>query len=356
VILDGPENDMDVTPPTASPPKRVLFICGSANQTTQMQQIAAAMPEVEAWFAPYITDGVADFMLRAGWGEFTIGGNRWRKACLERLTEARVSIDESGKLHDYALIVSCSDLFVPKVALHKPGVLVQEGMTDPEDFMFGLIKRFPFVPRWLAGTAATGLSDWYVRFCVASEGFKDLYVRRGARAEKLVVTGIPNFDDCSRHLDNDFPHRGYVLVCSSDSRETLKPHDRRAFIARALEVARGRPLYFKLHPNEKVERAVREIHEQAPGALVFTSGKAEPMIANCEALVTEYSSTAFVGLALGKEVHSAFDLADLKRLLPVQHGAAARHIAEVCREVLRAGSSAGLGGAARALAKGEMAA
>jgi hypothetical protein len=348
---------MDVTSPTASAPKRALFICGSANQTTQMQQIAAAMPEVEAWFSPYITDGFASFMLRAGVGEFTIGGNRWRAACFARLAEARLAVDEEGDLHEYDLVVSCSDLFVPKVALNKPGVLVQEGMTDPEDIMFGLIKRFSFVPRWLAGTAATGLSDWYVRFCVASEGFKDLYVRRGSRAEKLVVTGIPNFDDCSRHLDNDFPHRGYVLVCSSDSRETLKPHDRRAFIARAVEVARGRPLYFKLHPNEKVERAVREIHEHAPGALVFTSGKAEPMIANCEALVTEYSSTAFVGLALGKEVHSAFDVDELRRLLPLQHGAAARHIADVCREVMRDGASAARGDTAtRASGKGEMAA
>jgi hypothetical protein len=331
---------MDATSPTASPPKRVLFICGSANQTTQMQQIAAAMPEVEAWFAPYITDGLAEFLLRSGWGEFTIGGNRWREACLACLADARLLIDEGGDRHDYDLVVSCSDLYVPKVVRQKPGVLVQEGMTDPEDFMFGLIKRFRFLPRWLAGTAATGLSDWYVRFCVASEGFRDLYVRRGALPEKIAVTGIPNFDDCRRHLDNDFPHHGYVLVCSSDSRETLKPHDRRAFIARAREVARGRPLFFKLHPNERVERAVREIHEQAPGALVFTSGKAEPMIANCEALVTEYSSTAFVGLALGKEVHSAFELPDLKRLLPLQHGAAAAHIADVCREVLRAGTAA----------------
>jgi hypothetical protein len=327
---------MDGTSTAASFPKRVLFICGSANQTTQMQQIAREMPEVSAWFAPYLTDGIVDIALRAGWAEFTIGGNRWRRVCLARLADAGLSIDESGERHPYDLIVSCSDLFVPRVARSRPGVLVQEGMTDPEDFLFAAVRRFRFLPRWLAGTAATGLSDWYARFCVASEGFRDLYVRRGARAEKIVVTGIPNFDDCKRHLDNDFPHRGYVLVCSSDSRETGKSHDRRSFIAQARDVARGRQLVFKLHPNERAERAVREIQEQAPGALVFTTGPAEPMIANCEALVTEYSSTAFVGLALGKEVHSAFDLSELRRLLPLQHGAAARHIAEVCREVLGA--------------------
>jgi len=26
------------------------------------------------------------------------------------------------------------------------------------------------------------------------------------------VTGMPNFDNCSSYFQNDFPHRGYVLV------------------------------------------------------------------------------------------------------------------------------------------------
>ena len=58
------------------------------------------------------------------------------------------------------------------------------------------------------------------------------------------------------------------------------------------------------------------------------------MIANCDVLVTQYSSTAFVGLALGKEVHSYYGHDELLRLLPVQNGCAARNIAAVCREVL----------------------
>ncbi len=64
------------------------------------------------------------------------------------------------------------------------------------------------------------------------------------------------------------------------------------------------------------------------------------MVANCDVLVTQYSSTAFVGLALGKEVHSYFDLAELRRLLPVQNRAAARRIAAVCRELLAGGGAA----------------
>jgi hypothetical protein len=58
------------------------------------------------------------------------------------------------------------------------------------------------------------------------------------------------------------------------------------------------------------------------------------MIANCDVLVTQYSSTVFVGLALGKECHSYFDLGELRRLLPLQNASAARNIAAVCRDVL----------------------
>ena len=48
----------------------------------------------------------------------------------------------------------------------------------------------------------------------------------------------------------------------------------------------------------------------------------------------QYSTLAYVGLALGKEVHSYFDLDDLRRLMPDQHGRAAEKIARVCREVV----------------------
>ena len=58
------------------------------------------------------------------------------------------------------------------------------------------------------------------------------------------------------------------------------------------------------------------------------------MIANCDVLVTQFSSTAYVGLALGKEVHSYFDVDELRRLCPVQNGDSARRIADVCRELL----------------------
>jgi len=239
-----------------------------------------------------------------------------------------------GERGPYDLVLSCSDLVVQRDLRGGRMVLVQEGILDPVEWPFRLWRRLPFLPRWVGGTATTGLSLAYDRFCVASDGYRDHFRSLGVPAEKLVVTGIPNFDDCRRFLRNDFPHRNYVLVCTSDGRETFKPDDRAAFLRRCVALAAGRPLVFKLHPNENVERATREIREVAPQALVYERGSAEEMIANCDVLVTEWSSTVFVGLVLGKEFHSNFELDSLRRLMPVQNGCAARNIAEVCRELL----------------------
>jgi hypothetical protein len=215
-------------------------------------------------------------------------------------------------------------------------VLVQEGMTDPPSVLFPLVRRFRSLPGWIAGTSAFGLSDRFQRFCVASPGYADLFASRGCDRAKMVVTGIPNFDDCARYRDNAFPHRGYVLCCTSDSRETFWPEDRRAFLEEAASVARTqrKPLLVKLHPNERFERARAEVARWAPGARVFVEGSAEEMVANCDTLICKYSTLAYVGLALGKEVRSHFDVAELRRLQPLQHGRAAANIAAVVRELL----------------------
>ena len=43
---------------------RVLFICGSINQTTQMHQIARQMVECDCFFTPYYDDGYPDVLKR----------------------------------------------------------------------------------------------------------------------------------------------------------------------------------------------------------------------------------------------------------------------------------------------------
>jgi hypothetical protein len=306
------------------------------NQTTQMHQISAHLAEYACSFSPYYCDGPLESLRERGWLEFTIAGDKLAGRCRSYLQTHGLPIDYQGRNHPYDLVVTCSDLFLPKNIRDSAIVLVQEGITDPETVVFHLVKRFRFLPRWLAGTSTTGLSDAYRLFCVASEGYRDFFIRKGVRPEKLVVTGIPNFDDCRRYRANRFPHRHYVLACTSPLREIFRREDRRAFIRKAVEIAGTRQLLFKLHPNEHAERATREIHRHAPGAMVFAAGSAEEMIANCDVLITRFSSTAFVGIALGKETHSDFDMDELRRLMPIQNGSAAFHVANVCRRLLGA--------------------
>jgi hypothetical protein len=316
--------------------KRILYICGSMNQTTQMHQIANGLQEFESAFTPYYCDGVLDLIRRYNLIEFSILGNKHIKRCMRYLRENNLPVDFRGVKGNYDLVVTCSDLIVPKNIRGTKVVLVQEGMTDPDNIFTFLARHVSFFPRWLASTSTTGQSHQYDRFCVASDGYRDLFISKGLRPEKIIATGIPNFDNCRKYLDNSFTYKHYVLVCTSDMRETFKYENRRKFIRRVLDIARGRQVIFKLHPNENLRRATSEIQRYAPDAIVFQSGSAEEMIANADVLITRYSSTVFVGLALGKEVFSDFDLDHLRRLTPLQHGMAARNIAAVCRSLLTA--------------------
>lgn len=314
--------------------KRIFFICGSMNQTTQMHQISKHLAEYELSFSPYYCDGFDEILRRLGLIEFTIAGNKVTGRCRTYLQDHGLPIDDRGMNRPYDLVVTCSDVYLQKNIRDDRIVLVQEGITDPESMLFHLVKRLRFLPRWLGGTATTGLSDAYRAFCVASEGYRDFFIRKGVRPEKIVVTGIPNFDDCRRYCANDFPYRNYVLACTSPLRELFRRENREAFIRRAVEIAGGRQLIFKLHPIENVERATREIKAHVPGAMVFATGSAEEMIANSDVVITRFSSTAFVGVALGKETYSDFDMDELRRLMPLQNQSAALNIANVCRRVL----------------------
>jgi hypothetical protein len=317
---------------------RALFVCGSLNQTTQLHAVARELRDFDVSFTPFYGDFWVTALRRLGWVEMTIGGNRRRGWCLQYLRDHKLAIDLDGVSGPYDLVVTCSDLTVPRNVRGARLVLVQEGILDPDGLAAKLCRRFPALPRFLAGTALTGESFLYDRFCVASPGYRDRMIRLGVDAAKVVVTGIPNFDDCRVYEDNDFPHHRFVLVCTSDARETFKRDNRRRLVERALAIADGRLLIFKLHPNENVDRATSEIKAVAPEALVFSQGSAEEMIANCDVLLTQWSSTVFVGMALGKEVHSNFALDELRRLAPIQNGGmAASNIAAVCRELLGAG-------------------
>jgi hypothetical protein len=299
-----------------------------------MHQISGYLDDSDCYFTPYYADGVIKQLSDMGLLNFTILGGKFKRDTLRYLLSNNLNIDFMGELFNYDLVYSCSDLIVPKNIIGKKIILVQEGMTDPENFMYQLVKKFK-LPRYLASTSTTGLSDKYNYFCVASEGYKGLFISKGVREEKVIVTGLPNFDNCIQYCNNSFPYKNYILVATSDSRETFKLENRKKFITEASEIAGGRQMIFKLHPNENFLRATKEIKALLPEAIVLTKGNTNEMIANCDVLIAKYSSVVYVGLALGKEVHSNFDINLLKKLIPVQnHGMSAYYIAEVGRKLL----------------------
>lgn len=315
--------------------ENILFICGSLNQTTQMHKIAQHMRQSNCFFTPYYADGIIDLGARAGLLNFTGLRGRHHNDTREYLAEKKLPVDWRGQSRRYDLVVTCSDLLVQNNIRGNRLVMVQEGITEPEGFVYKLVRAFN-LPRYLANTATVGLSDAYDVFCVASRGYRDLFVRKGVKPEKIAVTGIPNFDDLRKAYDNTFPHKDFVLVATTPLRESLRFDDRPGFLRKCLRLADGRQIIFKLHPNEDTGRARREIEQYAPGSLVFTHGNVNHMIANAAVVITQQSSCTFVAVGLGKEVHTNLDIDKLRALMPIQNnGMSARYIAGICQRVLR---------------------
>jgi hypothetical protein len=316
-----------------TPKQRVIFLPGTVSHLNMMNEVALHLKDWCACvYSPFFADGLMGRLV--GSATNPRGLLSWNHAsAAHKAIRERGLAEDMGVEGTYDLSVVATDLILPKKLRRWPLLLLQEGMTDPETWAFNLVRTLSF-PRWMASTAAIGLSHAYERFCVASEGYRDFFVRKGVSPEKLVVTGLPAYDEIERYRDNDFPLRGYVLAATSDTRETFKFDDRRAFIRRVLKIADGRPIVFKLHPNENFARSRREIERLAPRAEIFQQGPTAEMIANCDVLITQYSTIVYIGLILGKECHSYFDLEELKRLLPLQNGGrSAARIAEVCRGI-----------------------
>ncbi|MFZ6028891.1 MAG: hypothetical protein ACOYYS_14340 [Chloroflexota bacterium] len=316
--------------------QNILFIGGSLNQTTQMHQIAQHLSSHNCFFTPFYLEGIADQLLRTGLFKFSVLGWRHHLDTVQYLKNNHLPTDPGGNGRDYDLVVTCTDLVVQANVRQKRLLLVQEGITEPEGKLYRLWKALPFLPRYIANTATVGLSNAYDLFCVASEGYRNLFIRKGVRPEKMAVTGIPNFDNLKSYYDNDFPHREYVLVATTPYRETLRGDRRRAFLERCVQIANGRPLIFKLHPLENAARASREIRRAAPDALIFTHGNVNPMIANAATVITQQSTCTFVALALGKETFTYLDQEELRRLMPIQNGGtSAQNIALACGRLLQ---------------------
>lgn len=319
--------------------KKILFTVGSPNQTRQMHLIANELTEYDCYFSQLFSDNpFVKMAVKSGLLDTTILGNGFKEKADAYLLKNHLRNDYEAKAfkNQYDLVVMCSDLIVTPSLRKMKTVFVQEGMTDPITPWGRFTHKLKLPGYWAGNTAFNGTSNICDLYCVASEAYKEQFAIHGTYAEKIFVTGIPNYDNVHSFLQNDFPYRNYVLVATSDIRETFRKDDRKGFLESCIQKANGRQLIFKLHPNENKERAVAEIKAIAPSdALIFTDGITEHMVANCDELITQYSTVVFIGIALGKKVHSYFDVNRLRQLVPVQNGGrSASLIADVCRNYI----------------------
>lgn len=304
-----------------------------------MHQIASYLQEYDCYFSQFYSE---DFMVKAalwlGLLESTILSGQFKRTADKYLADNNLKNDYARGNYGnrYDLIVVCSDLLIPKSILNAKTIWVQEGMTDKLTAWGRLVRKLRW-PRYLSGgTSLNGTSNCCDVYCAASIGYKKHFSALGTDEDKIMVTGIPNFDNVKSFLNNSFPYKAYVLVATSDIRETFGWENRKIFIEQAVKIANGRQLIFKLHPNEKVKRAIAEIRQHThTNTLVFSEGNINHMIANCDELITQYSTVVYVGMALGKKVHSYFEFEKLRELMPIQNGGtSAQRIAQICKRYI----------------------
>ena len=300
-----------------------------------MHQIARALPDYDCWFSQIFSDlKLSRFLIRyTPLLNGTVVTGQFRQNSEKYLRSHGLQIDYGALENEYDLVVFCSDMVVPERLRQTKTLWVQEGMIDKLTILSRMVKAFRLPAYLAANTSLNGSTNICDIYCAASKGYKQALSKMGTEEKRIMVTGMPNYDDLKRFIVNDFPHRNYVMVATTDMRETLRYENRPAFIKEAVRLANGRQLLFKLHPNEQFERAQREIKKYAPaGTLIYHTGNTNEMIANCCELITQYSTVVYTGIALGKKVHSWFDTAELYRLMPLQNqGTSAINIANVCR-------------------------
>jgi hypothetical protein len=315
---------------------KILFISNTLHQTKQMHAIAEYLPGVKTAFSPGYGSRLAKLVHlwqgKENLSDRTCFRNRWR----EYTHDYRLTEDLYGKQGPYEIVVTTSDQVIPDNIMGSRVVLVQDDMLDPENWTFFLHKCFPAIPRWLAGTAALGQSRVYQRFCVASEGYRNYFIRHGLPEHKLVVTGIPLFDNYEIYTYNNFPYRDYVLICMSNEREmAFRADTRKDFLEDARRIAKDRKIIVKLQSGEQ-SRMVQEVRARLPQATIITDGCEKEMVANASVVICQHSSLAVMAIALQKETYSYWDNAILRELMPIQNRSAAKEIARVCSQMLEA--------------------
>lgn len=321
--------------------KKILCLGGSLNQTSQLHLISQYLStDHDIYFSQVFGDGFFyKFMAESGISDNTVLGKNssFNLKSLEYLKENNAKYDYRGNTLgiDYDLVIVSTDLVFPSSFKSKKTAWVQEGMIDPLKPSGKWIKRFHLPLYFTSDTSLNGTSNKADLYFAMSAGYKKYFNKHGTNANKILTTGVPNFDNIEELKHNDIELKDFVLVATSDIRELGGNEDRLDFIKQCLKIANGKKLIFKPHPNENINRAISEINMIAPNAEILTSKNLDFMIANCDTLITQFSSCVYLGLVLEKKVYSYFPIEELEANKPIQNkGTSAQIIAGILEKYL----------------------
>jgi hypothetical protein len=171
---------------------------------------------VDAWFTPYYSDHLHHLVLtKLGFVEPAINGYRRRGICADELNAQglRSTSVPSGTSTTSGSVPTTRSS--PRASRPLPGSWSRRASWSSPTAHVGL-AAYPLMPRPLATHRHLRADQALHPFCVASEGYRKQFLAEGSSRRSWWSPAIPNFDDFARFSDNDFPHRGYVLVCTSD--------------------------------------------------------------------------------------------------------------------------------------------
>lgn len=321
--------------------KNILCLGGSRNQTSQLHHIARHLEtDYDVYYSQIFGEG---FFYKAaaeiGFFDNTVLGrdSSFTKASMEYIRKHNLNYDYRGQSKGikYDLALLSTDMIVPKSFKNIKTVWIQEGMIDPITNFGRLVNRLGLPAYTTASTALNGTSNIADLYFAMSYGYKKYFTTYGTDSSKIMVTGIPNFDNINSLLETTYPEKGFVLVATSDIRELGGNDDRIYLIKEAIKIANGRKVIFKPHPNENIQRVVSEIKSVLPEATIITEPIIDTLIAHCEILITQYSSCVYQGMVLGKKVYSYFPIEELESKKPIQNnGKSAEVISEIVRDFL----------------------
>lgn len=321
--------------------KNIICFVGSLNQTKQLHQISKFLEDEynvyftqifgEGWFYRAIAEsGIMDHSVFGLHSTFT-------KVSREYIRDHGLKYDyranSKGIYYDLALL--STDLIVPRMFRKMKSIWVQEGMIDPLR-MKGILTKRLRLPEFSTGdTSLNGTSNLMDISCCMSYGYKEYFTKWGTDKNKILVTGIPNFDNIATFNQVPYTESGYVLIATSDIRELGGNDNRIDLFKKCKDIANGRKIIYKPHPNENQARVIREARQVIPDIEVVTLPILDTLIAHCDTLITQWSSSVYVGLVLGKTVYSYFPIEELNAKKPIQNdGKSAEVIAAIAREFM----------------------